>query len=283
MVLDFSLCFSSDLEGGKIMNNSIKDNITILFHMFKREMLIQKKSLFNDLIDCMIWPVIMAIAYGYLLPAVGLSGAYGGFMIVGLIGVMSFYIIFEGKAFPLAQDFDEIKRINFELALPISPRLVFVKHGLAYALHASITAFPALFLGKIVLWNIFDMSNFSFVLFSLIFVLNNVLWAFVCLWMVGFCKADSLFHMRLRLIEPLLFIGCFWCSWHTLYNVFPFLGYVMLANPLTYAMEGARAAVLGQSGFIPYWVSVGMLSFFIVLFAWLALRSLKKRLDFVDV
>ena len=84
-----------------------------------------------------------------------------------------------------------------------------------------------------------------------------------------------------RFIFPLWFLGGFQFSWQIVYGISKPLSYVMLANPVTYVMEGLRAATLGQAGYIHFWICVGMLCAFSIATGTLAYRGLKKRLDFV--
>ena len=57
--------------------------------------------------------------------------------------------------------------------------------------------------------------------------------------------------------------------------------YIALLNPLLYPMEGIRAAFFGQGGFISFWFCISMLSFFTILFGFIGIKRLKKRLDFI--
>jgi len=75
--------------------------------------------------------------------------------------------------------------------------------------------------------------------------------------------------------------GGYMYSWYAVYHVSPLIGYAHLINPVLYVMEGMRAAVLGQEGYLPFWFSFTALFAFTVVIAWDALRRLRKRLDCV--
>ena len=73
--------------------------------------------------------------------------------------------------------------------------------------------------------------------------------------------------------------GGYLYSWHAVYALSAIGGYLSLVNPLIYTMEGMRAAILGQEGYLPFWFSFVALMLFTIAFAWNAISRLKKRLD----
>jgi ABC-type multidrug transport system permease subunit len=79
----------------------------------------------------------------------------------------------------------------------------------------------------------------------------------------------------------LTIFGGVWFSWFEAYKVFPVLGYMMLFNPVTYAMDGLKTAVFGQGNYLNFWLCVVVLSLFIVLFCMWNFYLLKRRLDYV--
>jgi ABC-type polysaccharide/polyol phosphate export permease len=85
----------------------------------------------------------------------------------------------------------------------------------------------------------------------------------------------------MRFVFPLWYLGAFQFSWAILYRIFPLGGILNLINPMVYVQESMRSALLGAEGYLPFWVSAGMLFFFIILFLWWGIVRLKKRLDFV--
>jgi len=88
-------------------------------------------------------------------------------------------------------------------------------------------------------------------------------------------------QIGVRFMFPLWFLGGSQFSWLTLHKFVPKVSYVALANPLIYAHEASRVAILGQKGYIPFWTCIGMLLLFTFLFGWLGIRKMKKRLDYV--
>lgn len=68
-------------------------------------------------------------------------------------------------------------------------------------------------------------------------------------------------------------------SWINLYQASRSLAILNLLNPLVYSFEGLRAAIMGQSGYIDFWICSGLTIFFTIITALLSLHAFKKRLD----
>jgi ABC-type polysaccharide/polyol phosphate export permease len=136
--------------------------------------------------------------------------------------------------------------------------------------------------GKLILGDMFALSQVNIVKFLLIVLILSLFYGalatFVATRIYNMSKIGNVWQ---RFVFPMWFLGCYQFSWQSLYQAFAPLAYLNFLNPLTYAMEGTRAAVLGQNGFLNYWLCLGMLIFFWLLFVRLGIAALKKRLDVV--
>jgi len=125
------------------------------------------------------------------------------------------------------------------------------------------------------------MSAFSFAKYLLISVIGNLAFAFLILWFVGRVTTSFFVHARVRLIDPLFYLGGYMYTWKMLATSFPYVGYVMLLNPVMHVMEGARAAVFGGTEYINFWLLAGALVVQTVFWAAASCHSLRKKLDYV--
>ena len=64
-------------------------------------------------------------------------------------------------------------------------------------------------------------------------------------------------------------------------NFVPNLSYVCLLNPVMYAMEGIRSAVLGSEGYLPFWICFFVMLIGGPILGGIGIWSLKRQLDFV--
>jgi ABC-type polysaccharide/polyol phosphate export permease len=65
------------------------------------------------------------------------------------------------------------------------------------------------------------------------------------------------------------------------YKISTPLAYAMLCNPLVFIMEGARASLLGQEGFLPWSVCCGALVAYTAVIWFHMYYKMKRLLDFV--
>lgn len=75
---------------------------------------------------------------------------------------------------------------------------------------------------------------------------------------------------------PLSFLGAIFYTWNSLDPV-PVLKYALLANPLVYVSEGFRAALVPSEIHLPLLVIYPAITFCAVLFTWLGITGLRKR------
>ena len=182
----------------------------------------------------------------------------------------------------LVNDFDNEKVIEYSLILPISAKLVFIKTALSIALDAAVLSLFLVPLGKLLLTNRLMLDNFSIPKFMLIFTTMNLFFGFFGLWIASWAKDGKNFsYVYRRVVNPVWIFGGYQFTWFVLYKAFPQWGFLLLLNPMTYAFEGLRAAILGQTGYLNFWLCVGALWCFTILFACWALLWMKKRLDYI--
>ncbi len=258
----------------------ISASLKVFSWLLWRDVRVLKKDFINSVIDAMIMPATFIIIAGYVLPYLGMPADYGAFMIVSSIVMMAYATANWRGAAQLVGDIEGVRSISYELTLPLPPWLVFVKIACAYAVDAMFLNILTLPLGKLLLWDKFSLAQFSIGKFVLIYLVMNLFFGFYSLWIASWVNGSRGFaRFYLRYGSQLLFFSGFQFSWGILREAVPWLAYINIANPFVYAFEGARAAVLGQTGSLNFWLCLVMLCFFVVLFAVLANKNFKKRLD----
>jgi ABC-2 type transport system permease protein len=236
---------------------------------------------FANLVDALLLPLSEAAVAGYILPLMGIAVSFGSFILVGItVSMCLFHCV--NKAQALVADIEITNSISYQLSLPIQPWLLFMKIGISFAITSACLNFLTIPIGKIVLGNLFDLTNLSIVKTFLIFITLNIFFGFYGLFIASLVKKTSNFsHVWMRFVLPLWMLGGYQYSWYTLKNAYPFFGYLSLINPLIYAFEGIRTATLGQEGSLNFWLCIGMLWLFIALMYCFALHKFKQRLDYV--
>jgi ABC-2 type transport system permease protein len=77
-------------------------------------------------------------------------------------------------------------------------------------------------------------------------------------------------------VAPMIFFGCTYYPWSALQN-FPIMQRLVLVNPLVYASEGLRLALVPQFPHLPLLAVLAGLLFFNVLLLTLGLRQFHKK------
>ena len=257
---------------------------TCHFKIFKSLLAADLKIFYEQLkdkvIDVFIWVAITLVVMAYIMPSFGLVD-YGTFQLAGLVASAGLFELWP-SVMGLVTDFENDRIISFHLILPIKPSIVLLKTLCFYALNACFLGLLVIPMGKIILWNQFDLTLMSLFQTLIIITLSGIFYGIFTLWIASrIPNLSKVGNVWMRFIFPMWFLGGFQFSWYALYGIVPYLAYLNMLNPMNVVMEGTRAALLGPDGYLPFWLSVGVLSLFNVL-CWVdAYRRLKKRLDFV--
>jgi hypothetical protein len=239
------------------------------------------KEFFQNLLDALTWPAVIIFVNGFVVQSLGMTSDYGIFTVVSMIVIMGSYKAWTGSI-AIASDLAGPQNISYELTLPLPYWMVWLKNGLSLAIQAAVFNIVPLFLGKIILGSLFDLSNFSLIEFVMIYILSSLFFGMFALWTTVITNsAEAHSRLELRLIGPMFFLNGWIASWAVMYSVSPALGIFVRCFPWIYAYEGCRAAVLGQEGYLSIWLCIEMLLLFTTLIAIMSTWLFKRRMDCV--
>ena len=109
-------------------------------------------------------------------------------------------------------------------------------------------------------YRIFSLSQMSVSKYILIYLLMTACFCIFAGMIIFALKSTASFwQFASRAHFPIAFLGCYQFPWEMAYKAVWPLAIIDLVNPFMYAVEGMRAAVLGQAGFLNYWLCVSML------------------------
>jgi len=250
-------------------------------NLLKIDLKLFKEILLDKIVDLFIWVACTILIMGYIMPLLGLSNDYGVFQLAGLVASAGLFEVFP-SVMGLVSDYEGDRLISYQLILPVPSWLIFIKIICHYAISAIILGLCVIPMGKLVLWQQFDLTQIQLIPFALMALVTGIFYGVFTLLISSMCKDMSrIGNVWMRFIFPLWFLGGFQFSWTVLYRLAPKLAYANLLNPMTYIMEGMRAALLGQAEYISVWYCIMASLCFIIAFGWIALARLKKRLDYV--
>ncbi len=251
------------------------------WQLLSSHMKIFKLVIKNKVINASIFVSCSLLVATYLLPKLGINPQFGTFMFAGLYATTGFFEVFP-SAVQLVADFEGDMETNYYLTLPLPAWVTLATKTLFFSICSATLSFLSIPMGLIVLWKSGDFSQLNIFYFILITLLNSLFYGAFTLFMTSLIpNLLELDNIWMRFVFPLWILGGFEFSWNILYSIAPRLAYINLLNPMTYVMEGTRAAVLGQTHYLPFWGSAISISLFSILFFGLAVIILRKRLDFI--
>ncbi len=256
-----------------------KISFLVFLQLLKRDLRAFSREYPAKLFDTAFLFFTNMIVFAYLMPKQGLDPQYGVFLMIGAIA--SFGLIeVVGRVSILLSDIDGERAISQTLILPVSANAVFCYIAIYWAISSmllSVLLFP---LGKLLLWNRFDLEAVSLIRLIPIYLSANIFFGFFALWLTSILRGmEGLNTLWMRVINPLWMFGAYFYSWHASFELSPTIAYISLVNPMVYIMEGMRAATLGQEGYLSYGVCLLTIWGFIIVCGTHATRRLKKRLD----
>jgi hypothetical protein len=243
-----------------------------------RDISIFMPFVWEKFVNALVWIGSVTIAFEYIFPQLGMP-RMGGFIAIGSVVAWNFFGML-GYINTFLADLEGDKSISYYLTLPISQGLVITRMAISIGIQGMLLSLLFLPVLKVLLGSGLSFAHCSWPKFFFIYCSYNLLYGALTLFFVSFVKQIySVMTIWQRYMWTMWYFGCAQFSWATLYKVNPIIAYLNLLNPMTYAMEGTRTAVLGQEGSLNYWYCVCMIWVFTSLALWIGVTRLKKRLD----
>lgn len=250
-------------------------------HLIASDLIIFQKDLVNKIIDLAIWVGLTLFVTGYIMPYFGLSKNFGSFQFGGILAAVGLFQLY-GAVVELVGDLQGDREIDYHLTLPIPSWLAIASKAGYYFINYMTLSIVMLPLGKLALWNELDLTIINYYQLFLAQIFQNMFYA--CFTIFAGSLIDSMSKLGTvwqRGIFPMWFMGGFQFSWMALYTVTPVIGLIDLLNPMIYATEATRIALLGQAGYINFWICLMMLFGCAMISFMVGLWNFKKRLDFI--
>jgi ABC-2 type transport system permease protein len=269
--------------------STLQASMTAFKALLVRDLVVLRKSLSVFIPRTILQPFLLVFVFLFVFPSIGESVGGGGsaqstfaaVLVSGVVGLSIMYQGIQAVALPMVQEFGYTREIEDRVQAPLPVWGVATEKVVAGAIQGLIAAAI-----------VFPIAAVVHV--RAIHVVLTVHWA-VLLTMLPLacimCSALGLtFGTRFSprqvpvlfgvIVLPLTFLGGTYYAWTALAPVKVFgwswLQTLVLLNPLIYVTEGFRAA-LTQSQHMPLYVIYLVLTGLCVLFMWLGIKGLKKR------
>jgi ABC-2 type transport system permease protein len=251
-------------------------NIKTFLAMLARDAHVARRNALTLAFQTLLQPMLIVFVFGRVLTVSGLmSMQYKALLLPGIIALSMVMCGTWAVTMPLISEFQFTKEIEDRLLAPMDLQWLAIEKvvaGMIQALVAGLFVIPCAWL---VMGNV-SLGRMDIGMFVLMALLASCLSATLGLVLgcsVGQQQVGLMFSM---VMAPMIFFGCTYYPWAALAK-FPILKWVVLINPLVYASEGFRSALVPDSPHLPRMAILAALVAFNGAFLWLGLRKFKGK------
>jgi ABC-2 type transport system permease protein len=249
---------------------------------FQRDLVVTGREFVPFLMQALMQPLFFLFIFGKVLPGIGLAAPnFAALMLPGIVALTGMIAAMQGVTLPLVLDLGYAREIDDRLLAPMPVWFVSLEKVLFGAVRGAIASSVIFPLGWLILGQGFTVRTDRLPVLVAMVLLTALVGSTIGLLMGTIIRPDQISLMFTLIFTPLLFTGCTYYPWGALgairwYQIFT------LINPLTYASEGLRYAMVPPIGgrdfpTLPvYWVLPALLISVVVLFL-LGMRTFGRR------
>jgi ABC-2 type transport system permease protein len=273
---------SSTLQPTISMRSRVGTALTAFLAILRRDIVVTGREFISFLLQVLLQPLFFLFIFGKILPSIGFTGR--GFTAILLPGIIALTVVttaLQGVTLPLVLDLGFAREIDDRLLAPLPVELVAVEKVLFAAIRGLIAGAIIFPLAYWILGSGYQVRTDAIGALIGIMVLTAFAGATLGLTIGTLVKPEQIGLMFALIFTPLIFTGSTYYPWASLGNI-KWFQIITLFNPLTYASEGLRSAMVpgfnGQA--IPTlamgWVLLGLGVTFVV-FLYLGIRTFHRR------
>ena len=212
--------------------------------IMERDIAVTGREFIPFLLQALMQPLFFLFIFGKVLPGIGLTGqAFVSLMLPGIVALTTLLAAIQGVTLPLVLDLGFAREIDDRLLAPLPMWMVVIEKVL-FAMCRGIIAGSVIFpLAYWILGSHYAVRSDRIVMLAGMLVLTALAAAGIGLLMGTIVKPEQISLMFTLIFTPLLFTGCTYYPWGALGNI-RWFQIVTLFNPLTYAAEGLRYAMV---------------------------------------
>jgi ABC-2 type transport system permease protein len=245
--------------------------------MLARDAHVARRNVVQIMFQTFLQPLLFVFIFGRVMVGRGyMRPEYKSLLLPGIIAISMVFTGVWTVAMPLIAEFQWTREIEDRLLAPIDISWIAIEKVIAGMIQAVIAGLVVLPLAWIVLRPGVDIriqAPFEFVAMVLLVALFSA-----CGGLALGCSMNQQ-HIGLMfsmILTPMVFFGCTYYPWSAL-SAFPVLQKIVLVNPLVYASEGLRAALVPQFSHLSTVAVLVALCFFDLLLLLVGLRQFEKK------
>lgn len=245
--------------------------------MLARDAHVARRNAIQLLLQTFLQPLLFVFIFGRVMVGSGyMPSYYKSLLLPGIIAISMVFTGIWAVAMPLIAEFQWTREIEDRLLAPIDISWIAIEKVVAGMLQAVVAGLVVIPLAWLVLRPGIEISVSSPLKFVAIILLVAAFSA--CGGLTLGCSINQQ-HIGLMfgmVITPMIFFGCAYYPWSALTN-FPILQKLVLVNPLVYASEGLRAALVPQFPHLPISAVLAALFVFDVVLLVVGLSLFEKK------
>jgi ABC-2 type transport system permease protein len=218
--------------------------VNAFFAILHRDVVVTIREFVPFLLQALMQPLFFLFIFGKVLPGSGLAaGNFASLMLPGIVALTAMIAAMQGVTLPLVLDLGYAREIDDRLLAPLPVWWVPLEKILFASLRGTVASSVIFPLGWLILHNGFVVRTDRIPVLIGMVVLTSAVGATIGLLMGTIIKPDQISLMFTLIFTPLIFTGCTYYPWGALGNI-RWFQVLTLANPLTYAAEGLRYAMV---------------------------------------
>ena len=252
-------------------------NWKTFFALLARDAHVARRNILPVLVQNLIQPMMFVFVFGRIMTGSGLlPEAYKNMLLPGIMAITMVISGAQGVAMPLIAEFQFTKEIEDRLLSPIHISWIAMEKIVAGMLQALVAGFVVIPAGWLLLGRGLDLSGtrpLSLVAIFLLVALFSAASGLVLGCLIGQTQIGMMFTL---VLGPMIFFGCAYYPWSTLAR-YPVLQKAVLVNPLVYASEGFRAAMVPAIPHMELSAVLAALVLFDAGLVWLGIVSFDRK------
>jgi ABC-2 type transport system permease protein len=252
-------------------------NWKTFFALLARDAHVARRNAIQLFLQTFLQPLMFVFIFGRVMVGSGyMPPQYKSLLLPGIIAISMVFTGIWAVAMPLIAEFQFTREIEDRLLAPIEISWLAIEKVIAGMLQALIAGLVVIPLAWLLLRPGVDITIRSPLTFAVTTLLVAAFSA--CGGLALGCSVNQQ-HIGLMfsmVMTPMIFFGCTYYPWSAL-QAFPILQKLVLVNPLVYASEGLRAALVPQFPHLSTTVNLVALVFFDILLLIVGLHQFEKK------
>jgi len=252
-------------------------NWKTFFALLARDGHVARRNLVPMLLQNLMQPLMFTFIFGRVMTSSGIMPqSYKNLLLPGIMAISMVMSGVWAVAMPLIAEFQFTREIEDRLLAPIEIGWLAVQKvvtGMTQAIVAGLVVLPAAWLVMGAGVNLDLGHSLELVLIAVLVALFSAAGGLALGCSIGQTQVGLMFSL---VVAPMMMFGCAYYPWKAL-DPFPVLKYAVLINPLVYASEGLRGALVPAAPHIDTMLVIAALAVIDLALLYLGLKRFHKK------